>query len=116
MTSTNKQVRERYNDLLTEYYDAFSRLTRQLGSDPEKWFSFDDLRNQMREMGKFGVHLAASFIEVLVSDPENIVNLDEITKDSPKLTEFAVFDEKATELFKRRLGDVIDDAKRFGWV
>ncbi|XP_037052185.1 uncharacterized protein LOC119085789 isoform X2 [Bradysia coprophila] len=116
MSSTNKQVRERYYDLLQVYHNSLSNLMLKLGSDPDKWFTFDDLIGQMKTVGKFGVIMAPTLLEVLVSDPKNIVDLDDITKDSKTVTEFATLDASESKLYKERLRDVIKDAVRFGWV
>lgn len=89
---------------------------RKLGSDPNKWFTLDDLIDQMKVVGKYGVILAPSLLQIMVSDPKNIIDMDGITKDSKEVTDFATLDESTAGVFKERLSDVIQDAIRFGWI
>lgn len=89
---------------------------RKLGSEADDWLTFDDLIDQVKAVGKYGVMMAPSLLEVMVSDPKNIVNLDDVTKDSKTVTEFATLDESESKLYRQRLSDVIEDAVRFGWV
>lgn len=109
-------MRERYYDLLRVYYNSLSKLMRKLGSDPNDWFTFDDLVEQMKVVGKYGILMAPTLLEVLVSDPKNIVDLDGITKDSKPVIEFATLDASESKLYKERLSDVIKDAIRLGWI
>lgn len=115
MSSTNKQVRARYYDLLKVYHNSLSNLMRKLGSDPDKWFTLDDLIDQLKAVGKFGVLMAPSLLQIMVSDPKNIIDMDGITKDTKGVTEFATLDESSSSLLKERLSDVIKDAIRFEW-
>lgn len=116
MSSTNKKVRERYYDLLKVYHNSLSNLMRQLGSDPNKWFTLDDLIDQLKTVGKYGVVMASCLLQIMVSDPKNLIDLDSITKDTKDVTEMATLDELTSNEFKERLSDVIKDAVRFGWV
>lgn len=116
MTSTNKQIRERYFDLLGVYYDSLSNLMRKLGSDPNEWFTLEDLIDQLKIVGKFGVMIASFSLQIMVSDSKNIIDMDGITKDTKEVTEFATLDEFSSNAYKERLSDVIKDAVRFGWI
>lgn len=116
MSSTNKKVRERFDDLLEVYHKSLSNLMRKLGSDSNKWFTLDDLINQLKTVGKYGVMLAPCLLQIIVSDPKNIMDMDGITKESKDITEFATLDELTANEFKQRLSDVIKDAVRFGWI
>lgn len=116
MSSTNKKVRERYYDLLKVYHESLSNLMRKLGSDPNKWLTLDDLINQLKAFGKFGVIMAPCLLQIMVSDPKNIIDMDGITKDTSVVTEFATLDDSSSDLFKERLSDVIKDAVKFGWI
>lgn len=89
---------------------------RQLGSNPDDWFTFDDLLNQMKAVGKYGVLLAPALLQIMVSDPKNITNMDDAAQDINKLRDFATFNEETANLFKERINDVIQDAVRLGWI
>lgn len=92
---------------------------RKLGSDPSKWLTFDDLVEQLKSVGKYGVIMAAMALQVLVSDPKNVIDMDHLTtdtKDTNDAIEFATLDESTAFSFKGRLSDVIKDAVRFGWL
>lgn len=89
---------------------------RKLGSDPNKWFTLDDLIDQMKTVGKYGVMMAPSLLQIMVSDAKNIIDMDGITKDSMEITDFATLDAVTSSVYKERLSDVIKDAVRFGWL
>jgi len=116
MSSTNKQVRERYYDLLKVYHKSLSDLMRKLGSDANKWLTLDALIEQLKTVGKYGVIMAPCLLQIMVSDPKNIIDMDGITKDSKSVTEIGTLDELTSKEFKERLSDVIKDGIRFGWI
>lgn len=123
MTSTNKQLRDKhYDHLIGIYHENLTGIVEACGSRLQRPFRLDDLHEQLRMFGKFGVAMAPLLLQVIVSDPSMISNLDEMAEAAEsadadsELASFATFDEESTRNFRQRLGDVIDDAKRLKWI
>lgn len=116
LASTNKQVLERCDDLLKVYHNALNDLMRKLGSDPNIWFTLDDLVAQLKTVGRYGLIVAASTIQVELADPQNVCDLNDVKDASQTPTDLATLDELTSNIFKERISDAVKYAKRFGWV
>lgn len=83
---------------------------------------FAELENQLRKFGRFGVALAPMMLQVIVSDGSHVVDMDEVAQEMSKSDadrkqiEWGKFDPETLAKYRERLGDVFDDAKRFGWI
>lgn len=65
--------------------------------------------------------MAPVLLQVMVSDPKDIPHVDEMAnvandEATTKNGTFAVLDAPTKEKFRKRLVDVLDDAKRWGWL
>lgn len=58
--------------------------------------------------------MAPMVLQVMVSDLEDILATDAIGVDGN--LSFAVFTAASRKRYRQRLGDCIDDAKRWGWI
>lgn len=119
MSSTTKALRDRhYDEFIRIYYKNLSDIIRACGSEPEKLFTFADLQAQLKEFGVYGVVFAPMLLSIIVSDPKNIANMDELAEnmdgDTPK--HMATLDASSEITFKERLRDVLADARSFGWI
>lgn len=119
MSSTTKTLRDRhYDEFIRIYYKNLSDIIRACGSEPNKLFTFAQLQAQLKEFGEYGVVFAPMLLSVLVSEPKNIVNMDELAEtmdgDTPKL--MATLDASSEIAFKQRLKDVLADARTYGWI
>lgn len=115
LTSTTKALRERYDDLIKVYHDSLSELITKLGSDPNKLFPFDELKRQLKQFGIYGVIMAPILLQVIVSDPKNIIDMNVIDKDTTDL-DFTTFDDTSKNTYRERVSDAIQDAYKFGWI
>lgn len=90
-------------------------IIRRCGSDPEKLFKFSDLQAQLKEFGIYGAVVAPTLLQIMVSDPKNIVNIEGYTKDvMDGDTKANIVNEK--KVFKQRLCEALDDAALYGWI
>lgn len=120
MTCPDKILREQhYEQLLRVYYENLAQTIRLCGSDPERLFPWTNFLEQLRQFGKFGIVMAPLLLQVMVSDPKDIFLVDDMANavgtDKEK-SSFAVLTAESTEKYRQRLGDSIDDAKRWGWI
>lgn len=120
MSSTDKPLRDRhYDEFIRIYYDNLAQTIRKCGSDPEKLFTFANLQSEFKKFGKYGVIMAPCLLQVLVSDPSNIADMNVMTSDANDCSanrNIANLDEKSLLKYKKRLSDVIADAKKYGWI
>lgn len=114
-TSTNADIHARFNDLLHVYYNALATFLTKLGSDPKKLFTFDDLEDQFRQFGKFGLIFSPILVGVMVSDSKDIIDMDSIKSDS-QVNGLATLNEKTKIMLKERMSSVIQLAIKNGWV
>lgn len=115
MTSTTKELRVRYQDLIKVYHDSLSELVTKLGSDPKTLCPFDELHSQLKQFGVFGVIMAPIILQVLVSDSKNIVDMDSVT-DGTENIDIATMDDLSKITYRDRISDVLQDAAKFGFI
>lgn len=86
-----------------------------MGSDPAKLFAFQDLQDQFRQFGKYGLIFAPILAGVMVSDTEDIIDMDTIKQDT-QANGLVELNEKTKILLKKRMSLVIQLAIKQGWV
>lgn len=112
-----------YDQLLRTYHTNLAAVVRACGADIAKVLPFEQLQQQLRQFGRYGVVMAPILLQVIVSDASQLANMDEMalqlsqanSAEMQKEVEIAQFDEATVLLYRKRLGDVIDDALRLGW-
>lgn len=124
-SSTEKKLRdEHYHDLLQTYHDSLTEIVQRCNSDPEKLFTFEELEAQLAPFGTYGVMEAPLTVSLMVADSANIANMDtfaeNITTDQASETtsetsHFAHLSPRTEELYKQRLTEVLEDARKYGW-
>lgn len=114
---------ESYERLLRVYHENVRQVIRSCGSDPEELMTFADLQDQMRRFGRFGVAMAPMLLQIIVADSSSIGDLDAMAHElgksdaaERKEVNFTHFNPASLERYRRRLCDVIDDAKSYGWL
>jgi len=81
-SSTDRALREEhYDKLIKIYHNALSNTITKLGSDPEKLFSFNDLLEELKRYGRFGLVLAPVLLQIITSKPDDIPDMDEFAED-----------------------------------
>lgn len=119
-SSTDRELRDRHLPALMRlYYDELARTIRACGSDADRLFRFEDLQDQMVQFGVFGLTTAPSLLSIIVSRPENIVVMEEFAEQSVNgepTQPWVKFDDESRKVFITRLCDVINDAKKYGWI
>ncbi|XP_037052202.1 uncharacterized protein LOC119085815 [Bradysia coprophila] len=115
LTSTTKELRVRYTDLIEVYHNSISELLTKLGSDPIKLCPIDELNRQLKQFGVYGVIMAPILLQVIVSDSKNIVDMDSVTADTDNI-DMATMDDKSKIVYRDRISDALQDAIKFGWI
>lgn len=118
---TDKALRDKhYIDLTTIYYDTIEEVIRKCGSDPDYLFNRNDFTYQVAKYGKWGLLMGPIASEMMVSTPENIVNMDDVAvqlaENKNFNNEMVKLTDKTELLYIKRLNDHIADAIQYNWV
>lgn len=120
-STTEKKLRdEHYHDLLKSYHDSLVGIIRRCNSDPEKLFTFEELQSQLSPFGTYGVMEAPLTISLMVADAANISDMNAFAEtvkegNTSEAGQVAHLSAQAEELYKQRLTDVLEDARKYGW-
>lgn len=120
-STTEKKLRdEHYHDLLKSYHDSLTEIVQRCNSDPEKLFTFEDLQTQLAPFGTYGVIEAPLTVSLLVADSSSFNDMNTFAEnvksgDGSEETQLAQLNPRTEELYKQRLTDVLDDARKYGW-
>lgn len=111
-----------YDRLIRIYHENVVTAIRLCGSEPNELMTFADLQNQLKQVGRFGVAMAPMLLQIIVADSSSYCDMDEMAHELGKTAEerkdvrFTNLNPKSLENYRRRLCDIIDDAKRYGWL
>lgn len=88
-----------------------------MGSDPEQIFSFEMMQDHFQKYAKYGIILAFLVLPVLTSDPDTEVNLDELADNIANGNEtYTSLSGRYSEMFDKRMRDVVIDSARLGYI
>lgn len=80
-SSTDRKLREyHYDKLIKIYYNALSTAIVKLGSNPEKLFTFDDLLNELKVYGRFGLIYAPVLLQIVTAKSDGLPDSDELAE------------------------------------
>ncbi|XP_037052162.1 uncharacterized protein LOC119085771 [Bradysia coprophila] len=120
--SLSPQLRnEHFDQFMNIYYGTLESTLRKLGSDPTKLFTFDNLRDQMRQFSKYVMYLAPIMIGIMTSDMTKVPSFDEVTRRMDLLTNDPTADVTLDDAFeendayKHRMSNLIRDMDRLGY-
>lgn len=112
--ATDKQTRDKeYDNLLHLYYSSLADMVTKLGSDPEKLFTFDDLKNQLKKCGKFAFLMAPILVQVMMADAKDVPDLDDLSENVARndgnLSLVKGYDSDTQAIYNKRIRDVVGD-------
>lgn len=118
--STDRALREQdYNNILDLYYTTLSKTIKKLGSNPQKIFSYDDFQQELKRFGNFGMLLSCIMVRMCLTDPKDILNLDEysdlVAKGGPRGSVIKASNSDSESKFKERLVDLLEDFVKYDY-
>lgn len=117
MSSTAKPLRDKhFDEFLQIYYTNLANTLRACGSDPESLFTFENLQEELKKFGHYGLTMAPMLLSIIVNDASNIVQMDDFADNLNESKTMAKFDKKSEEIYVSRVTDVITDGKAYGWL
>lgn len=118
--STDKAFREKYFEkLLQTYYSSLCGMIRQLGSDPDILFTYQDLKSELRKFGDFGLWSGPMILRVSVADGKDVADLDEYCDAMHRcepIDLFRQFNDDKHALFCKLVKDVVHDLYEYGYI
>lgn len=118
-TSTEKPLRDKeYDNLLDIYHKSLSKMVRSLGSDPDKLFTLENLKDELKKCGNYALIMAPMLVGVSQADSSDISNMEEILDDADgkdTLDLITGLSDKGQLEYERRLAEVFDDIIRLGY-
>lgn len=121
-SSTDKKTRdEEFENFFREYLEQLSNNIRKMGSDPEKLFPYEALKEELKLSGIVGFLLGPMLIEISLAEAKDVTNLDEICDNlasgdgEQKLDLIQRLSGNAQLLYKKRLNDCIGDLVKYGY-
>lgn len=118
---TEKPLRDQhFDDLLHLYHSELSRVITACGSDANALFSYEDLLDQLREFGMNAVSGSPLAVSVLIAVPAEMKQISDLSDslDSNDVNQktIAPLTSQNEQKYKSRLLDIINDARRFGYL
>lgn len=118
--ATDKKFRDQhYEKLLEAYYASLSGIVSRLGSNPDKLFTFSDLKSELRKFGELALLCAPMIIQIRIANANDVRDLDDYSEaiengeDADLLNEF---DEDTQATFSKLVNDSIADLFEYGYI
>ncbi|XP_058455391.1 uncharacterized protein LOC131432857 [Malaya genurostris] len=118
---TDEKLRsEHYDELLDIYYRSLSDHLVRLGGDAERQFSRDAFHAQWKKYGRFGLLMGLIVLPMICTASNDLPDMDEYCEKLETETEFVPYEygteEKAFELYRKRMSGLIRDTVRLGYL
>lgn len=103
-SGAGKKAFDNLEEYLKIYYDTFSKTLHKFGSNPEKLFSFDTLKEHWKKYAKFGMTMAFGIIKLKVTsdadifDFTDIANAEDVSKFKDMKYDETKFQERIRDL------------------
>lgn len=119
-TSTDGALRAKeYQNLIAHYHRSLSKTIRQLGSNPDALFSFNDLQNELKRFGKLAIITSPLMLRIILADPKDIRNYDQLkdpNEEAKDETNYSQLDANADDAFRKRYSDIVSDIIDYGYL
>lgn len=119
-SSTDKALRDKeFGNLIALYHKSLCNTVKLLGSNPDKLFTIDNLKSELRRCGNFALLTTPMIMQVSQADSSEIANMDEMfDKSAESGSELhlvtGLSDERQSE-FAQRLNETVEDIVNWGY-
>uniref|UniRef100_A0A182M746 CHK kinase-like domain-containing protein n=1 Tax=Anopheles culicifacies TaxID=139723 RepID=A0A182M746_9DIPT len=108
---------QHYEQLLGAYYESFSELLIDLGTDPQETFPASVLTEELQRFGRFGCGIAVESIPLSLLDESDVPDLDRIEgTEAVPLEQIMKVRSIKTQYGRRRLLDMFRHAHDCGYL
>lgn len=115
-TSTDKAFRDKeFNNLIDLYYKSLSETVKLLGSNPEKLFTLDNLKDELKRCGNFALIIAPTVLHVSQGDPNDVANKNEMIESDDGFQLVTGLSDERQKEFGRRVNEMMEDIVQLGF-
>lgn len=108
-----------YENVLKLYYESLAKTVRLLGSDPDKLFTFANLKDELKRFGNYLLIMSPLWISTTQVDPSEMTGMDEMfdeAEDSEITTDLiSGFNKEGQREFERRINGLLEDVIELGY-
>lgn len=123
-TATDAEFRQQhYETLLKTYHFSLSEMIRKLGSDPDKLYTYENLKSQLKKFGKYALVCAPMIIQIMVASAKDIGNMDDysemIRSENPDVVKpdlIGPYDEETKAAYSAKINGLITDLVNYGYL
>lgn len=101
------------------YYDSLKQLLEKLGGDATRQFPYTALLRQLKLCGKFGILMAIFLVPMLCTENKDLPDMNDVAekfKESQNVEMPFQVNEKSEGKYKKRMGAVVRDLIRYGYL
>lgn len=114
--STDKAFRDKYYEqLLQTYYGSLSKIVRELGSNPDTLFTYQDLLKELQQFGQYALWSGPMVKRSQLADPEDVVDLDEFARGE-EASMIRPFSGDKQAAFNELANDIVQDLYDLGYI
>lgn len=101
---------------MQHYHKSLSTAIRDLGSDPDQLFSFDDFKNDLKKFGNFGIFYGLAMTQILFTDiPHGDELTEDLTSSGKQKDVFAINDADNSSKHDKRINELLTDYFDMGY-
>ncbi|XP_055840577.1 uncharacterized protein LOC129908231 isoform X2 [Episyrphus balteatus] len=107
---TSQELREKhYLSLLKDYHDSACALIKDLGSNPDKVLTFEELLAELKAFGRFGCGMGIESLPMSLIEDDEVADLDAI-QENAILTDVWNITPFKEEAKRKRIADIFKHA------
>lgn len=103
----SKEVLDKLDYFMQLYHGKLSEFVTELGSDPEKLFSYRILKEHWKKYAKFGLILCASTIHAMLTEREEAIDLGHVAESEGSVSNAFNYEIKNVDEYNNRLKNII---------
>jgi thiamine kinase-like enzyme len=84
-SSISEEDIKNFDEINTLYYESLFDFLKQLGSDADQMFPFDEFMNEWRKYGRIGLRMMFSVIRNCLMEPNEIFDLKEVVESGKEM-------------------------------
>lgn len=118
--ATDAQYRKiNYENLLMTYYSSLNQTIQKLGSDANKLYTYENLQNQLKKFGKFGVVVAVMIAQGRLAELKDFNDVDDYSERLDRgedVNIFRTFEGNTKIKFEAFINDLVTDLVDYGYI
>lgn len=113
---TSQDLREKhYMSLLKHYHENACAMIKDLGSNPDEILTFEELSNELKAYGRFGLGMGIESLPMSLIEDEEVADLDAIKLDAVLTDVWNITPFKEEEK-RKRIADIFKHAIDEGYI